>query len=91
MVNFKKLADRATQAREAIDKQGGPEVLKAKAERMGRIAKGEGSVADRAKAAASVAREKPNPASDSAARTQAAGDPEPAAAEPPARAEPTEL
>ncbi len=64
MVNFKKLADRAKSARTVVDQQGGSDALKEKARRMQGIAKGPGSVGDRAKAAAQVAREKPNPAAD---------------------------
>jgi len=64
MVNFKKLADRAKSAKTVIDQQGGSDALKEKARRMQGVAKGPGSVADRAKAAAQVAREKPNPAAD---------------------------
>lgn len=63
MVNFKKLADRAKSAKEVVDQQGGSDVLKEKARKMQGIAKGPGSIGDRAKAAAEVAREKPNPAS----------------------------
>ena len=61
MVNFRKLADRAKTARTIIDQQGGTETLKAKADRIGDIAKSKGSVGDKAKAAAEVAREKPMP------------------------------
>jgi len=68
MVNFKKLASRAQVAKDAFDKQvekqGGSEALKEKANRMKGAAQGPGSVSDKAKAAAQVAREKPNPASD---------------------------
>jgi len=68
MVNFKKLASRAQVAKDAFDKQvekqGGTEAVKAKADRIKTVAKGPGSVSDKAKAAADVAREKPNPASD---------------------------
>lgn len=66
MVNFKKLADRATKARaiveQQVEKQGGTDALKAKAEKMKDAAKGPGSMSDKAKAAAAVAKEKPNPA-----------------------------
>ena len=64
MVNIKKLADRAKVARRVVEQQGGTEALKAKGERLRGIAKGGGSVTDRAKAAAQVAREKPNPANE---------------------------
>lgn len=64
MVNFKKLADRAKSAKAVVDQKGGSDALKEKARRMQGVAKGPGSVGDRAKAAAQVAREKPNPAAD---------------------------
>lgn len=64
MVNFRKLADRAKSARTVVDQQGGSDALKEKARKMQGVAKGPGSVGDRAKAAAQVAREKPNPAAD---------------------------
>ena len=64
MVNFKKLADRAKAAKRVVDEQGGAEALKDKAERLRGIAQGGGSMSDRAKAAAKVAREKPNPANE---------------------------
>ncbi len=56
MVNFKKLADRA---KDVVDKQGGTDALKGKAERMKQAASGPGSVGDKAKAAAAAAKEKP--------------------------------
>jgi len=58
MVNFKKLSEKA---KNLVEQQGGSDALKGKAERMKGVAKGEGSVADKAKAAAQVAREKPKP------------------------------
>ncbi len=61
MVNFRKLADRAKSARTVVDQQGGSDALKEKARKMQGVAKGPGSVGDRARAAAQVAREKPNP------------------------------
>jgi hypothetical protein len=61
MVNFSKLSARAQKAKDLIDQQGGTDALKAKADRMKGIAGGEGSVSDKAKAAARVAREKPKP------------------------------
>jgi hypothetical protein len=59
MVNFKKLADRAKKARGVVEQQGGTDALKEKAGKIGDIAKGKGSVGDKAKAAAQVAKEKP--------------------------------
>jgi hypothetical protein len=61
MVNFRKLSARAQKAKDAIDQQGGSDALKDKAERMKGIAKGSGSVSEKAKAAAQVARDKPKP------------------------------
>lgn len=61
MVNFRKLSARAQKAKDAIDQQGGSDALKGKAEKMKGIAKGGGSVSEKAKAAAQVAREKPKP------------------------------
>ena len=66
MVNFKKLADRAQKVKAVVDQQGGTDALKDKAQKMKTAAGGQGSVADKAKAAAQVAREKPNPASETA-------------------------
>lgn len=64
MVNIKRLADRAKVARRIVEEQGGPESLRMKAERLRGVATGGGSVTERARAAAQVAREKPNPASE---------------------------
>ncbi len=61
MVNFRKLTARTDKAKELIDKQGGGDALKEKAERIKGIARGQGSVSDKAKAAAEVAKEKPKP------------------------------
>jgi hypothetical protein len=63
MVNFKKLADRAKKAKDLVDQQGGPDVLKDKATRVRTVAQGKGSVSEKAKAAVDVAREKPKPES----------------------------
>ena len=60
MVNFKKLADRA---KDVVEKQGGTDALKEKADRMKQAASGSGSVSDKAKAAAAAARENPSPES----------------------------
>ncbi|HET6832061.1 MAG TPA: hypothetical protein VFH44_12015 [Solirubrobacterales bacterium] len=61
MVNFRKLSARAEKAKDLIDKQGGTDALKDKADRIKGIARGQGSVSDKAKAAAEVAKEKPKP------------------------------
>lgn len=50
-MDFKKLADKAKQT---IDKRGGVESLKADAEELKKVAKGKGSLSDKAKAAASA-------------------------------------
>lgn len=50
-MDFKKLADKA---KDTIDKRGGTDALKADAEELKKIAKGEGSLTDKAKAAASA-------------------------------------
>ena len=63
MVNIKKLADRAKKAKDLVDQQGGSEALKDKAARVKTVAQGQGSVSEKAKAAADVAREKPKPES----------------------------
>ena len=63
MVNFKKLADRA---RDVVEQQGGTDALKEKAQRMKEAASAPGSASDKAKAAAQIAREKPNQASPTA-------------------------
>ncbi len=59
MVNFKKLSDRAKKAKDLVDQHGGTEMLKDKATRMKAATAGKGSVSDKAKAAADVARDKP--------------------------------
>lgn len=96
MVNFKKLASRAQVAKDAFDKQvekqGGSDALKAKADRLKGVAKGPGTVSDKAKAAADVAREKPNPANDvpgdSAQGPIGGGDAPPPVSERPAEPQP---
>jgi len=50
-MDFKKLTDKA---KETIDKRGGTDSLKADAEELKRIAKGKGSLTDKAKAAAAA-------------------------------------
>ncbi|HWO83207.1 MAG TPA: hypothetical protein VNM38_05385 [Solirubrobacterales bacterium] len=50
-MDFKKLADKA---KDTIDKRGGMDSLKADAEELKRVAKGEGSLTDKAKAAAAA-------------------------------------
>lgn len=50
-MDFKKLADKA---KDAIDKRGGMDSLKADAEELKKVAKGDGSLTDKAKAAAAA-------------------------------------
>jgi hypothetical protein len=50
-MDFKKLADKA---KETIDKRGGVDSLKADAEELKKVAKGDGSLTDKAKAAAAA-------------------------------------
>lgn len=70
MVNLRRLTQTAQKAKGVIDQQieqqGGPDALKEKAQKMKTAAQGPGSMSDKAKAAAAVAREKPNPASPTA-------------------------
>jgi hypothetical protein len=54
MANYGKLAKKAKQA---LDKRGGTESLKGDAEELGEIAKGKGSLKDKAKAAAGAIKE----------------------------------
>ena len=54
MVNFRRLTD---QAKKVIDKRGGTEALKEDAEELGGIAKGEGSLKDKAKEAGKAIKE----------------------------------
>jgi|GEM_PF-1538188 len=53
-MDFKKIADKA---KDAIDKRGGVDSLKADAEELKKVAKGEGSLTDKAKAAAAALKE----------------------------------
>lgn len=65
-MDFKKLADKA---KRTIDERGGVESLKTDAEELKRVAKGKGSLTDKAKAAAAAIKE---PGSGSAQRKPAA-------------------
>lgn len=53
-MDFKKLADKA---KDTIDKRGGMDSLKADAEELKKVAKGDGSLTDKAKAAAQALKE----------------------------------
>ena len=61
MVNFKKLADKA---KDQVDKRGGSDALKGDLDELKEIAKGKGSVKDKAKAAGEAIKE-PGKAEDS--------------------------
>jgi len=54
MVNFKRLADKA---KDAVDKRGGTESLKGDMNELKDIAKGKGSLKDKAKAAKDAVKE----------------------------------
>jgi hypothetical protein len=54
MVNFKKLADKA---KDQVDKRGGSDALKGDLDELKGIAKGKGSVKDKAKAAGKAIKE----------------------------------
>ena len=54
MINFKRLSD---QAKKVVDKRGGTDSLKEDAEELRGIAKGKGSLKDKAKAAAKAVKE----------------------------------
>jgi hypothetical protein len=54
MVNFKKLADKA---KDQVDKRGGTDSLKGDLDELKGIAKGKGSVKDKAKAAGKAIKE----------------------------------
>jgi hypothetical protein len=54
MVNFKRLTDRA---KDMIDKRGGTDALKEDAQELRDIAKGKGSLKDKAKAAAGAVKD----------------------------------
>lgn len=57
MVNFRNLSGITDKAKEAIDKRGGTEGLKQDAAELREIAKGQGSISDKAKAAAAHLKE----------------------------------
>jgi hypothetical protein len=57
MVSFRNLKKVADKAKEQVDKRGGTEALKEDAEELKGIAKGQGSVKDKAKAAGKAIKE----------------------------------
>ncbi len=86
MVDFKKLS---TQAKDLVEKRGGTEGIKQDAAQLSEIAKGKGSLSDKAKAAAAALKETgekdpPKPAAAAAPAADTNPKPDPAA---PARGE----
>jgi hypothetical protein len=72
-VDLKKLADKA---KDTIEKRGGMDSLKADAEELKKVAKGKGSVGDKAKAAAEAIKEPGAKAGDGEMKpAQGAGHP----------------
>jgi hypothetical protein len=72
-MNFKKLA---AKAKDTIDQRGGVESLKADAEELKKVARGEGSLKDKAKRAAQALKEPGAKAGDGEMRpAQGAGHP----------------
>jgi hypothetical protein len=67
MVNFKRLTDRA---KDLVEKRGGSDALKADAQELREIAKGKGSLKDKAKAAAAAVKD---PGEKGTERPRAAG------------------
>jgi hypothetical protein len=57
MVNFRNLKRVADKAKETVEKRGGTDALKEDAEELKGIAKGKGSLKDKAKAAAGAVKE----------------------------------
>jgi hypothetical protein len=73
-MNFRKLADKA---KKTIDERGGVESLKADAEELKKVAKGEGSLKDKAKRAAQALKEPGAKPGDGEMRpAQGTGDPQ---------------
>jgi len=81
MVDFKKLR---TQAQDLVEKRGGPEALKKDAAELREIAKGKGSLSDKAKAAAAALKQQgegdsAQPATGAAPVADTSPKPDPAA------------
>ena len=81
MVDFKKLS---TQAKDLVEKRGGADALKKDASELAEIAKGKGSLYDKAKAAAAAlkdsgAKDPAEPAAAAAPAADAGPKPDPAA------------
>ena len=84
MVDFKKLS---AQAKGLVEKRGGTDALKKDASELAEIAKGKGSLSDKAKAAAAAlkdsgAKDPAEPAADAAPVADAEPKPDPAAPAP---------
>lgn len=73
MVNFKNLQGIADKAKDAMDKRGGTDALKEDAAQLKDIAKGPGSLADKAKAAAAALKES---GAESETKAESPGSPE---------------
>lgn len=73
MVNFRMLAAGAKRARAMVEQQGGSEAVRDKVDRLRDVAMSEGTVSERAKAAAEIAREKPKAERPASAPSSAAG------------------
>lgn len=71
MVNFKKLTDKA---KEQVDKRGGTDALKGDLDELKGIAKGKGSIKDKAKAAGQAIKE-PGKEEEAAAKDEGADAP----------------
>ncbi|HYH61672.1 MAG TPA: hypothetical protein VD766_07380 [Solirubrobacterales bacterium] len=74
MVDFKKLS---TQAKNLVEKRGGTDALKKDAAELQEIAKGKGSISDKAKAAAAALKKPGTEEPAKAASAAAAADPGP--------------
>jgi hypothetical protein len=67
MVNFRRLAD---QAKKIVDKRGGTDALKEDAEELKDIAKGKGSLKDKAKAAGEAVKDPGKPGEEERKRAE---------------------
>ena len=74
MVNFKRLADKA---KDVVDKRGGTDALKQDAQELRDIAKGKGSLKDKAKAAAEAVKDPGREGEEPKERSGAANAPHP--------------
>lgn len=72
MVNFKNLSSIANKAKDAVEKRGGTDTLKQDAGQLKGIAKGPGSLSDKAKAAAQALK---HPGTESKAEEKAEDSP----------------